>query len=357
MKKIHVLGIAVLMAASVSAQTMVSYEYKGKTLLYNLYDTDGSAEVIDDDSASGAIFRYGGDIIIPDTVLYADPDFPGIPPRAYTVKRIGNNAFSGIDTLRHVTLPSTLQTIMNNAFAFTPIDSIVIPPYVDTIYDRAFYNCDNLTKVYMERPVPAGVNYSAFNKTPATATLYVPNGSVYAYESKSWAKDHFSVAGKFLGKADVEKVTDTEVSIKWVPSEEAETYLVEIYLNDELFRKYLLNSEGKLIPQMAPAIHTMTLDTAICSTDYYIIELDGLQTSSNYSYTITGYDQYEYVVCQHKGLFHTAEKPAEQKTAHPFAAPSGVRKMLRDGRVLIERNGVWYDPSGQTESHHLQNRP
>ncbi|MCR5750362.1 MAG: leucine-rich repeat protein [Kiritimatiellae bacterium] len=62
----------------------------------------------------------------------------------YGVRRIGNSAFSECRNLETVNLSDVLESIGNQAFAFTSLDSITIPASVTNIGNQAFAACQNL---------------------------------------------------------------------------------------------------------------------------------------------------------------------------------------------------------------------
>ena len=80
-----------------------------------------------------------GNLVIPETVLYN-----GI---TYSVKEIGNNAFSN-SHLVSVSLPKTITSIRDSAFYMcSGIREIVIPNTVTYVGRKAFYGCDSIESV------------------------------------------------------------------------------------------------------------------------------------------------------------------------------------------------------------------
>lgn len=100
---------------------------------------------IDSSTNEATIVEYTGDLsdlIIP-TKVYD-----------YDVTAIGASAFSGNDTLKSVTIPSTIHTIGDNAFInCTALENIVIPQTVTTLGKSVFLNCSSLKSAQVEADI------------------------------------------------------------------------------------------------------------------------------------------------------------------------------------------------------------
>ena len=123
------------------------------------------------------------------------------------VTSIGYNAFYGCSGLIYITLPSKLISIGEGAFqGCSGLTSITIPQNITSIGYKVFYGCSGLTSINIPNSVTS-IEYSAFwdcssLKTviseiedpfaisdvvfyclPSNATLIVPKGKKYAYQS------------------------------------------------------------------------------------------------------------------------------------------------------------------------------
>lgn len=114
--------------------------------------THASAFVVDDieyEATSNSTAKvvatwpnYMGDITIPSKITHSG--------KTYTVDEIDRLAFHNAQFLTGITLPATITTIGDNAFAgCTAIQRIVIPDNVTTIGPRAFSGCSSLTEVVL----------------------------------------------------------------------------------------------------------------------------------------------------------------------------------------------------------------
>ncbi|GHU32309.1 hypothetical protein FACS1894172_08690 [Spirochaetia bacterium] len=82
------------------------------------------------------------------------------------------------------TIPNTVTTIGYEAFYFcSGLTSIIIPDSVTSIGDCVFWGCSGLTSVYMQGDTPPALEMGAFTNTNASLKIYVPAGTVGAYEA------------------------------------------------------------------------------------------------------------------------------------------------------------------------------
>lgn len=90
---------------------------------------------------------------------------------------IGNNAFTNIQHVTDVELPSTLTRIGDNAFAQTLITKVVIPDNVQTIGNGTFQDCQYLKSVILGDHLTEIGDY-AFYTCTVTRTLTLPDDVV-----------------------------------------------------------------------------------------------------------------------------------------------------------------------------------
>jgi len=87
---------------------------------------------------------------------------------------IGQNAFAVINTFSQITLPSTLQYILMNAFTGSGLTSVTIPANVKGIGASAFISSQSLATVTFEPTTPPRVGGNAFENCHSDLIIYYP---------------------------------------------------------------------------------------------------------------------------------------------------------------------------------------
>ncbi len=112
-----------------------------------------------------------GSLVIPETVT-------NIAPEAFIYGRFST-----------VTLPQSMDTIPYRLFGMCQwMGEVTLPESIRYIDRLAFSWCTKLKKIYVYNPIPPVVNaeqayYHSFDYVPRSATIYVPQGSLSAYQN------------------------------------------------------------------------------------------------------------------------------------------------------------------------------
>ena len=125
-------------------------------------------------------------------------EYPGGKQGAYTIPNsvtsIGETAFYGCTGLTSVTIGNSVTSIGNQAFnKCSGLTSVTIPNSVTSIGEAAFYGCSGLTSVTCFATTPPQLDYAVFSFSISSCVLYVPAGSISAYQSADGWKDFTNI--------------------------------------------------------------------------------------------------------------------------------------------------------------------
>ncbi len=103
---------------------------------------------------------------------------------------IGSQVFYYCKNLKSIKLPANLQRIESNAFYYTGLEEIDIPASVNYISNRAFWGCNNLTKVVLRSSMVVSADSSIFS-TNRKLKIYV-NDDLYDSYKQSYPWSEYS---------------------------------------------------------------------------------------------------------------------------------------------------------------------
>ncbi len=253
------------------------------------------------------------------------------------VTAIGENAFAGIGTLKKVTIGESVKTIHNNAF----------------------YNCVNLETIFNYRPTPTNAYSTAFDGVDKfECILYVLPNSIDMYKNASvWRDFYYTYA---IG-AEEAIVTTNEVMVEpqdnaatltWPTSNEAFSYTIEITKDGVLFCRLTFNANGQLTGiAFAPGRDGQSMaPAAVMTANGLQFTVTGLDSNTQYGYSLTAKDANEQPIATYSGSFTTTSEGVPTGIDNtPFLSGEGMgeaSKLLRNGEVLILRDGKTYTIQG-----------
>ena len=162
MKHKILLSLVAVLLTALSAQ---AYDFQSGDLYYNV-TSDTTVEVAYQSKSSD---NYQGltTATIPETVTYNGT--------TYSVTSIGKSAFKWCSSLTSVTIPNSVTSIEYEAFELcSSLTSVTIPNSVTSIGNYAFNNCFSLTSVTIPNSVTS-IGYYAFYGCSSLTSISIPN--------------------------------------------------------------------------------------------------------------------------------------------------------------------------------------
>ena len=268
------------------------------------------------------------------------------------------------DNIKTVRVGNNATSIGEYAFSNTPkLAELHIGTNVENIGANAFAGCKRLYDIYCYPTYP-----------PFAETNSFANYNVYVYVPCENLRDYTLdvVWGEFkfiecIGSEDVE-VSGNEVTVSpdykdatftWPVTDNADTYSLVIAKDGVTFCTLVFNAQGQLVSiafkprrQNAPAAEGITPATyAEMTANGFRFTVTGLDEGTAYAYTLTVRNAANTVLETYTGDFTTLSNTPtgiNESAGEDAHAHGQVEKILRDGQVLILRNGVAYDMMGQT---------
>ena len=246
-----------------------------------------------------------------------------------TVTSIGTSAFEGCARLGKISLGTGLEEIAANAFA----------------------GCTRLYDIYVYATYPPFAEKSSF-----------ANYNVYVYIPCEYQRDYILdvVWGefKFIECLESEDVTTdgnvtivpgfNDVTITWPTETGADSYTIVIKKGDTVFCTLTFNADGQLLNiAFAPGRDgNHPAQYAEQAVNGYRFTVTGLEEGTQYAYNITTKDAANKTIATYSGEFTTMGDTTTDMD-NIQSPMTNCQKILRNGQLLILRDGVEYTIMGQ----------
>ena len=269
-------------------------------------------------------------------------------PNSFTC--IGEDAFSYCDGLTSVTIPNSVTSIGEDAFGWcSGLTSVTIGNSVTSIGDGAFSECYGLTSVTNYASTPQNLGSNVWNGVDkSTCVLYVPAGSISAYQSADVWKNFTNILPIGAQPADVTITivtpSATTADIAWPQVTGAATYTIEIKKKGELICTLTFNAQGQLISIAfnAPSRNNAPQQTQAAGFAFTVTSLD---SGTTYNYTMIAKGNNGNVLKTESGTFTTTGDAQGVEEVLSNQVPS--TKILRNGQIFILRGEKAYTITGQ----------
>lgn len=224
-----------------------------------------------------------------------------------------------------------------------------IPDATKSIGENAFAACSKLQEVYCYAVEPPTVYESSFSQY--NAFLYIPcdNQKVYMLDEVFGKFKYIECITSDEVKTNDVIVTPTinDVTIIWPSEDYADTYNIVIKNGDEVFCSLTFNSKGQLLNMAyAPGRNGNNHATQYAEQagNGYRFTVTGLEEATTYAYEITIKDVANKTIKLHSGEFTTQSITAVDNIPSSIG---NTHKLLRDGQLILFRDGVEYTIMGQ----------
>ena len=268
------------------------------------------------------------------------------------------------DSILTVRVGNNATSIGEYAFSNTPkLAELHIGTNVENIGANAFSGCRRLYDIYCNPTYPPFAETNSFANY--NVYVHVPCASLDAYDvdvvfgSFKYVECIGSEDAVITDKTVTVVPADADATFTWPVTDNAETYSLVITKDGVTFCTLVFNAQGQLVSiafkprrQNAPAAEGTTPATyAEMTANGFRFTVTGLDEGAAYAYTLTVRNAANTVLETYTGDFTTLSNTPtgiNESAGEDAHAHGQVEKIIRDGQVLILRNGVAYDMMGQT---------
>ena len=255
-----------------------------------------------------------------------------------------------VNEIHKIVLPTGITHIGKDAFQdCIGLRDIDLPYTLETIGDYSFNGCRRLITINCYPILPPIAESTSFSNY--SANLYAPcdNLDEYKYDMVFGQFKYFECMGSESVTTDGTIVTpgSTDVTITWPTDENADTYTILIMKGEEIFCRLLFNKDGQLLNiAFAPGRNGQNRALYAAQTANGLrFTVTGLEEQTHYGYDVSAKDEENNTISSYTGEF-TTQGNITSDLSDIQHSTSDIQKLIRDGQLLILRDGKTYNVMG-----------
>ena len=244
---------------------------------------------------------------------------------------LGGGTFGMHGNLEKVYLPATLTSIGASAFAFTPklTEIVCAAIYVPLLGEYALPTMDNNPRyVYVWKYLVED---------------YQNNAAWGVHEINAFSSQMRYIDADVQASAETD--SETSLYINWLKVNGATNYLITLTAEDGSFSiEIRVNAEGQVISYVRKAGKGARYVVNEMAEGWRLL-INGLESGVKYNITILAKDNTHTLATFHAST-STAQESSPEGIYNVQSYKGQCTKVLRDGQLLIEKNGKIYNAQG-----------
>ena len=256
--------------------------------------------------------------------------------------------------IQTVVLPNGITHIGNDAFSdCTGLSEITIPYTVTSIGDYAFAGCRKLVQVNCYAINPPMAESTSFANYNVYLNVPCDNLQDYQLDMVFGSFKYIQCMGADSENVPTDDVVVTpgtnDVTITWPTEGNADTYTIVIKKGNEVFCTLTFNAEGQLLNMaFAPSRNSSNRPAQYAeqAVNGYRFTVTGLEEQTQYGYDVSAKDDEGNTISSYTGEFTTQSNTSTSVSNIQYST-SDTHKKLRNGHLIIIRDGVEYNVMGQ----------
>ena len=258
-----------------------------------------------------------------------------------------------VNDINEVVLPADITHIGNDAFTdCAQLKAVTIPAAVTSIGTNTFAGCRYLRNINCYPPTPPHAHETSFANYNVNLNVPCDYKEDYQYDMVFGSFKYLNCLGAESDNTGSEDVTitpgTTDVTIVWPTKDNAYTYTIIIKKNDDVVCRLTFNMLGQLINiSFAPGRNgNHPIQCAEQMYNAYRFTVTGLEEHTRYIYNVETKDEADNTINTYTGEFTT--QPNISTNVSDIQSPIiDTFKLLRNGQLIILRDGVEYNAMGQ----------